>query len=158
MYLACSNFWRRSSIDGNTLACILSQDSRGGCDFRRKPLGGVAATGEVYRDSRNFRDSKGRESRILGISGAQLKCADEQTLAGPRMALEGRESVLPIERCDQAFRSRGTPLLEPGSSRATDRDPLGAYIRNRRRRDRPPTRSVPDYAESHAAAHCPPSQ
>ena len=36
MYLACWNFWRRSSMEGNTLVCILSLDSTGRCDFRRK--------------------------------------------------------------------------------------------------------------------------
>src|SRR5262245_35261278 len=118
MYLACSNFWRRSSIDGNTLACILSQDSKGRCDFHRKPRAGwpqLEKWSEILGISGT---SKGCKARIPGISATESKCADERTLAGPRMALEGRTPVLLIQRCDRAFRSRGTPTLEPGSSRA----------------------------------------
>src|ERR1041385_4735125 len=98
----------------------------------------------------------GKRAEILGISGTESICAGEQTLAGARMAAEGLIAALPIARCDQAFRSLGTRRPEPDSSRVVGSDPSAACIRNRPRRDRRPTRSVRDYAESHAMAHCSP--
>src|SRR5271157_2886188 len=73
MNLASWNFWRSSSIDGNTFACTLSQDSTGRCGFRRKTrrrcLGGVNRHGQIQqpgRDSRNFeqRDLKVQVSKL----------------------------------------------------------------------------------------------
>src|SRR6266498_678763 len=43
-------------MDGNTLVFILSPDSTGRCDFRRKARPEWPPTGEVGRDSRNLRD------------------------------------------------------------------------------------------------------
>src|SRR5271157_5709296 len=63
MYLATWNFWRSSSIDGNTFACTLSQDSTRRCGFHRKTrrrclgegaspsFGPIGAAGRHYNGS-----------------------------------------------------------------------------------------------------------
>src|SRR5579863_5795329 len=103
-------------MDGNTLvlssALILREDA-----ISAEKLGpGCRQPGKWAEILGISETSMGCKARILGISVAESKCADAKTLAGPRMAAEGLTVVLPIARCAQGFRSRGTPPLEPGSS------------------------------------------